>query len=197
VEGLSFEVRAKGRRMDLECDTVICTGRFRPDASLIYGTPIEEDHGSLGPSVDTNYVTSVDGIYAAGNVLRGADMHDICALEGRYAARSIIRRSRNGDTGNERYLTIMAEDPIRYVVPQKIPGGRDCKGKNSLRPGLSIQTSRNVDKVRMGAWYKQERIWSKKFRRIIANTRVPLALEEFDLSRTEAGERIILKLCEP
>jgi pyruvate/2-oxoglutarate dehydrogenase complex dihydrolipoamide dehydrogenase (E3) component len=197
VEGLSFEVKAKGKRMDLECDTVICTGGFRPDASLIYGTPIEEDHGSLGPSVNMNYMTSVDGIYAGGNVLRGADMHDICALEGRCAARSIIRRLRNSDSGNRRYLTLMAESPIRYVVPHKVPAGQDYKERSSfLRPGFSFQTSRNIGRARVEAWYKQERIWSKRFRRVIANTRIPLPLEEFDLSRTEAGERVILKLLE-
>ena len=91
----------------------------------------------------------------------------------------------------------MAEDPIRYVVPHRVPIDRDYDGRSSfLRPGLSIQTSRNVDKVRMEAWYNQERIWSKRFRRIIANTRIPLPFEEFDMSRTEAGKRIILKLCE-
>jgi len=197
VEGISFRIGAKGKEMDLECDTVICTGRFRPDAALIYGTKIEGDGGSLGPSVDMNYMTSVDGIFAAGNVLHGADMHDICALEGRYAARSIIKRLRNRDSGAGDYLTIMAESPIRYVVPQKVPTGQDCRVRTSLlRPGFSFQTSRNIGRACVEAWFKQERIWSKMFRRLIANTRIPLPLEKFDLSRVKAGEKIILKVME-
>ncbi len=197
VEGIRFGMGAKGKKMNLECDTVICTGKFRPEAALIYGTKIEEDGGSLGPSVDMNYMTSVGGIFAAGNVLRGADMHDICALEGRYAARSIIRTLRNRDNGNGRYITIMAESPIRYVVPQKVPAGAACRLRTSLlRPGFSFQTSRNIGRARVEAWCQGEQIWSKKFRKLIANTRVPLPLEEFDMRRVAAGEKIILKLIE-
>ena len=197
VEGISFEIEAKVKKVNLECDTVICTGQFRPDASLIFQTRIEEDECSLGPSVDMKYMTNVDGIYAAGNVLRGADMHDICALEGMYAARSIIRRLRNSYKGNERYITIVAESPIRYVVPQKVLAGQDCKLRTSfLRPGFSFQTSRNIGRARVEAWCKQERIWSKKCRKLIANSRIPLPLEEFDMSRTDAGEKITLKLFE-
>ena len=197
VEGISFEIGANDKKIDLECDTIICTGKFRPDASLIYKTQIEEDAGSLGPSVDMNYMTHMDRIYAAGNVLRGADMHDICSLEGRYAARSIIRRARNTDRGNARYIALTAERPIRYVVPQRVPAGQDYRRRSSfLRPGFSFQTSRNIGRAQLEAWYKEERIWSKSFGKLIANTRIPLPLEEFDIRRADAGEKIILKLIE-
>jgi hypothetical protein len=197
VQGISFKIDAKGKKINLECDTVVCTGKFRPDASLIYKTQIDEDEGSLGPSVDMNYMTSVDGIFAAGNVLRGADMHDICALEGRGAARSIIKRVRNSNAGNEKYITIVAENPIRYVVPQKVFAGRAYRTRPSpLRPGFSFQMSRNIAGACVQAWCHQERVWSKRFRKVVANSRIPLPLEEFDLSRTRAGEKIILKLIE-
>jgi thioredoxin reductase len=197
VEGIRFELGTQGKKVNLDCDIVVFSGRFRPDASLIYRTHIQEDDCSLGPTVDTNYMTSVDGIFAAGNVLRGADMHDICALEGKYAARSIIRRLNRGDKENGRYITIMPEAPIRYVVPQRAPAEKNHKRKTSfLRPGFSFQTSRNIGRARVEAWYNEERIWSKGFRGILANSRIPLPLEEFDLGRADADQRIILKLCE-
>jgi thioredoxin reductase len=86
VEGVEVLVGDHGEPLQIECDTVVMTGRFRPDSSLIDGTLIEKDPSTLGPAVDTNYMTSVQNIFAAGNVLRGADMHDLCALEGRLAA---------------------------------------------------------------------------------------------------------------
>jgi len=197
VEGIRFESEAEDKKIDLECDTVICAGKFRPDASLIYKTQIEEDEGSLGPSVDGSYMTNVEGIFAAGNVLRGADMHDICSLEGRYAARSVVRRLRNSDRGNGGYMTITAESPIRYVVPQKVlvSNGSDLK-TSLLRPGFSFQTSRNIGRARVEAWCRHERIWAKRFRKLVANSRIPLPLEEFDMRRADAGEKIALKLIE-
>jgi thioredoxin reductase len=197
VQGIRFEIGAQGKKVDLECDTVIVSGKFRPDASLIYGTRIEEDDRSLGPTVNMHYMTSVDGIFAAGNVLRGADMHDICALEGMHAARSIIRRLNRDAKENGGTITIMPEAPIRYVVPQRVPAGKNCRGKTSfLRPGFSFQTSRNIGRARLEAWYQEGRIWEKSFKQIRANSRIPLPLEEFDMGRTDADARIHLKLFE-
>ena len=78
-------------------------------------------------------MTSEPGIYAAGNVLRGADMHDICALEGRQATINILAHLRSGRPGNDRIVRIRALDPLRYAVPQKLLGHGERQLENILQ----------------------------------------------------------------
>jgi hypothetical protein len=59
-------------------------------------------------------------IFAAGNLFWGADMHDLCALEGKLAAGSIITVLKSNDVDPSHYVTIKAKLPIRYIVPHKI-----------------------------------------------------------------------------
>ena len=120
VEGVELLRRDTQEPFRLDCDTVIITGNFRPFSDLIENTPIEMDPLTFGPAVDMDFMTSVANIYAAGNLLRGADMHDLCALEGRMAARNILKRLASNDDVTEPWITIRAEPPIRYVVPQKL-----------------------------------------------------------------------------
>jgi len=42
-----------------------------------------------GPRIDSGFQSSVKGVFAAGNVLRGVETADRCALEGKFAAGSI------------------------------------------------------------------------------------------------------------
>ena len=89
VEGIRLE--KDGKSFDIQCDTVIVTGKFRPESSLLLDSPIEQYPPSMGPVVDKNSMTSVPNIYAAGNVLRETKMHDLCALEGKRVAKAIKR----------------------------------------------------------------------------------------------------------
>ncbi len=70
---------------------MILTGQFRPYTVLIDPTPIEQGPVTLAPVVGADRMTSVAGIFAAGNVTGSASMHDRCALDGRRAARSILQ----------------------------------------------------------------------------------------------------------
>ena len=93
VQGVELENRATGEVFRLDCDTVVVTGWFRLDSALIFKGVLQEDPATTGPVVDLHYETSVRNVFAAGNVLRGASTHDLCAMEGRYTAQNIVRRS--------------------------------------------------------------------------------------------------------
>ncbi len=96
VEGVELADQGRKNRFRVACDTVIISGRFHPVSQLIDPTSVTRDPSTSGPAVDMNLMTSVSNIFSAGNVLRGGDMHDLCALEGRIVARSILREDGNG-----------------------------------------------------------------------------------------------------
>ena len=179
----------------VECDTIIVTGEFRPDSALIYNTPIELDPATQGPVVDMNLMTSVPNIFAAGNVLRGADMHDLCALEGRKAARSISKRVKSPEPEIDQGVILRAELPIRYVVPQKIvPSQIESHLFPSLYPGYCIQSEHTLLKPVLEAWSGNEKIWEGSFSKWIGRYRVKLPVKKFDWSRAEAKKGITLRL---
>jgi len=184
VEGVELLAGGTGKTLQIDCDTVVMTGRFRPDSSLIDGTPIEKDPSTLGPSVDTNFMTSVPNIFAAGNVLRGADMHDLCALEGRLAARSILRSMQKSPPGAPPFVSARAERPIRYVVPQKIT----LMPKRLLSkffPWPEIQLDRTLLRPTIEAWSGEERIWQGAYRKLLGHTRIPIPIEKFLWDRVD------------
>ncbi|MBW2031261.1 MAG: NAD(P)/FAD-dependent oxidoreductase [Deltaproteobacteria bacterium] len=92
VEAIQLAAKEPRRSFDVACDTVILTGKFRPDSAIIDSTTIQQDPVTLAPLVGRDFMTSQPRIFAAGNILGKAKMHDVCALEGRRAARHIITR---------------------------------------------------------------------------------------------------------
>ena len=117
---LGFDFMKDQKTFKVECDTLVICGKFRPDSALIDNTPIEWDPFTLGPLVDANLMSSVSNIFAVGNILRGADPHDLCALERMKAAKSIIKRLYSKENNAKETISIRAEPPIRFVVPQNI-----------------------------------------------------------------------------
>ncbi|MBN2126564.1 MAG: FAD-dependent oxidoreductase [Deltaproteobacteria bacterium] len=195
VEAVDLVRVADGTARRVECDTVVMTGRFRPDSVLMDNTAIEFDPASRGPVVDMDFRTSVQNIFAAGNILRGADMHDLCALEGRLAGRGIARSLGSGGTAGQRGIRIRGLPPIRYVVPQRLIPERIKRSLLSqLIPWPSFQVERTLGLAVLEARSGEALLWSGAFRRIIANTRIPLPVEKFDWDGVDAEKGIVLQI---
>ena len=195
VEGVELEDRSTGKIVRVSCDTIILTGKFRSYSPLIDGTSIERDPFTFGPSVDMDLMTSVPNIYSAGNVLRGAIMHDLCALEGRQAARNIVNTLRSNQADAAGGIRLRAEPPIRYVVPQTIVRRpKKVRGLSRLHPGFSIQLAHTMENPFIEAWSGAEIVWSKSFLRVIGNTRIPLPVHDFKWDRVNGEKGITLRI---
>ena len=89
VEAVEIEHLASGVRRVVACDTVIFTGDWVPDNELARLAGVDLDIGHRGPLVDTRLATSVDGVFAAGNLLHPVDTADVAALDGQHVAESV------------------------------------------------------------------------------------------------------------
>ncbi|HNA90564.1 MAG TPA: hypothetical protein PK989_14715, partial [Anaerolineales bacterium] len=76
--------------------TVIFTGNWIPEHELARMGGLEINPRTKGPVIDANFQSSVQGIFVAGNLLRGVETADRCALEGQRAARAITSTLRRG-----------------------------------------------------------------------------------------------------
>src|SRR5262249_58280832 len=97
-------------------EIVVFPADWIPDHELAVLAHLELDPGTRGPRVDTGLHASREGIFAAGNLLHGAEPADIAALSGRHAAASVTRWLTDG-TWPRRLLPIVCKPPLKWITP--------------------------------------------------------------------------------
>jgi L-2-hydroxyglutarate oxidase LhgO len=90
VEGIEL-THANGQAEMVECDTVIFTGNWIPENEIARLGGLAIDPLTRGPKIDSEFHSSVKGVFVAGNLLRGVETADHCALEGMKAGRAIAK----------------------------------------------------------------------------------------------------------
>ena len=131
VEAVEITHLQTGEKKTVECDSVIFTGDWIPDHELARKGGLAIDPGTLGPQVDSSFRTSQKGVFAAGNLLRGAETADIAAIEGRMSAASIAQYL-NGEEWPQKSLPFLAESPIVWVSPNSFSQSTQTLLKNYL-----------------------------------------------------------------
>jgi len=198
VEGVALADQGRKTRIRVACDTVVISGRFHPVSQLIDPTSVTRDPSTSGPAVDMNLMTSVSNIFSAGNVLRGGDMHDLCALEGRIVARSILTGMETGESEEIPWVSLQSQPPIRFVVPQKVaPLKTKPLAFPFWFPGVSLQVTRSLKNATLEAWSGNRKIWEKSYPKLIANHRVPLPVTRFRWQEVDFEKGIHLRLNVP
>lgn len=110
-----------GSEIYYECDTLLLSCGLIPENELSKTLGVQLNPVTSGPLVNECLETSVEGIFACGNVLHVHDLVDFVSQEaaaaGTYAA-SYIKNS----TGHEksRDIPISAESGVRYTVPNTV-----------------------------------------------------------------------------
>ena len=80
---------------------------------------LELDAGTRGPVVDAALRTSRPGVFAAGNLLHGAEQADVAALGGRHAGASVARHLKDG-SWPERRVPVLCRAPLAWVSPNAL-----------------------------------------------------------------------------
>ena len=117
-------------------------------------------------------------------------MHDLCALEGRIVARSILARMETGESEETPWVSLQSQPPIRFVVPQKIaPLKIKPFAFPFWFPGVSLQVARSLKNATLEAWSGNRKIWEKSYPRLIANHRIPLPVIRIQMEGSRFRER--------
>jgi thioredoxin reductase len=74
----------------VECDTVVFTGDWIPDHELVRRAGLAMVPVAKAPLVDSGMHTDRRGVFAIGNLVHPADTADVCALDGRAVAASVL-----------------------------------------------------------------------------------------------------------
>ena len=124
-----------GAARTIACDTVVFTGDWIPDHELAVTAGLELDPETRGPRVDTRLRTTRPSIFAAGNLLQGAEPADIAALSGRHAAASVHDWFAREDEWPNRPIAISCRPPLQWISPNAVnpSSGPPLRGRFALR----------------------------------------------------------------
>ncbi len=110
----------EGTEEFIECDMVVLSVGLIPENELTRNAGIELDNLTKGPVVDENMMTSIPGIFAAGNVVAVFDLVDYVSQTGIRAAKGAAKYLNGSFDLNESYVLINSGDNVSVIVPQKI-----------------------------------------------------------------------------
>lgn len=104
---------------EIPCDTLLLSVGLIPENSIVSTSGMLLDSKTKGAIVDEQFQTSIEGIFACGNVLHVHDIVDYVSNEGikagKAAASYIIKKQEHS-----RFINCIAKEGITYVLPQRI-----------------------------------------------------------------------------
>lgn len=118
-----------------KCDTLILSVGLIPENELSLKAGVKLDPRTRGAIVDQHFMTSVDGIFSAGNVLHVHDLVDFVSLESENLAKSVVKYLNNGLEKCE--IDVIPGENINHTVPQCICGNEDVD--ISFRPSKPMK----------------------------------------------------------
>ena len=108
-----------GTEISFDCDTVLFSVGLIPENELTKGAGVALYPRTKGAVVNERRETSVDGIFACGNVLQVHDLVDFVSEESEIAGKSAADYILNGKK-DANYITVKEGENVGYVLPQKV-----------------------------------------------------------------------------
>jgi NADPH-dependent 2,4-dienoyl-CoA reductase/sulfur reductase-like enzyme len=133
-------IRHNGHEKLIDCDGVLLTGRFTPEASLLQMSGYTLNQATGGAQVDQTGRLQDPHIFAAGNLLRPIETGGWAYREGRMIARAIAQDLTH-DATETALIQISHDAPIRYVVPNLL---RQTPNRQAGLQDFQLRVSRPV-----------------------------------------------------
>lgn len=167
----------------IPCDTLLLSCGLIPENELSRGLDLAMDGVTKGPVVNESLETSMEGVFACGNVLHVHDLVDYVSEEAAMAGRNAVKYVKGLTAESSKKITIVPKDGVRYTVPQHI-----C---------VENMADNLIVRFRVGGVYKNcfistyfdDELVMKKKRPVVA----PGEMEEIKLSKEKLGEYPDLK----
>jgi NADPH-dependent 2,4-dienoyl-CoA reductase/sulfur reductase-like enzyme len=109
----------EGTERDIACDLLVLSVGLIPENELSEKIRIAMSPATKGPVVNDEMMTSIPGIFAAGNVATVFDLVDYVSETGEIAAQGAARYVKEGLSSQET-IDVLPGNNIRFVFPQTI-----------------------------------------------------------------------------
>ncbi len=161
------------------CDTLLLSCGLLPENELSKSAGVELSQITSGPIVNDSLETSVDGIFACGNVLHVHDLVDFVSQEASAAGKNAAAYIKTGEKDVQALmLPINPEGGVRYTVPSFV---RPSEMEENLTVRFRVG---DVFKNKVIAVYFDEQLIMKKKRQVMA----PGEMEQVILKKKKLEE---------
>lgn len=109
----------KGTERLIECDLLVLAVGLIPENELSVKAGIELDSKTKGPVLDNYFMTSIPGIFAAGNVSVVYDLVDYVSMSGERAAEGAVQYLKHPQKTYD-YQDVAYAGNIHALIPQRI-----------------------------------------------------------------------------
>lgn len=110
----------KGTEKYYECDTLLLSVGLIPENEISENVGIKMDPITSGPVVNEAMETSIEGIFACGNVVHVHDLVDFVTEESRRAGKNAAKYIKNQIQSEGSITETKPGKGISYIVPQKV-----------------------------------------------------------------------------
>ena len=107
-----------GTEIRYTCDTLLLSCGLLPENELSRSAGVELSPVTSGPIVNDSLETSIDGVFACGNVLHVHDLVDYVSQEATTAGKNAASYIQHGKTKDAKVVEIIPEGGVRYTVPK-------------------------------------------------------------------------------
>lgn len=157
----------------IPCDTLLLSCGLIPENELSRGLGVDMERVTNGPVVNESLETSVEGVFACGNVLHVHDLVDFVSEEAAMAGKNAVRYIKGETVKEAARIDIIPKDGVRYTVPKYIrPDNMEDELTVRFRVGGVYKN------CYISTYFDEERVMRRK-RPVVA----PGEMEEIKLSK--------------
>ena len=159
VERVELEHLDTHATRSLQCQFVVLSADWIPDHELAVLGGLELDPATRGPRVDASLRCTRAGVFAAGNLLAGAEPADLAALGGRHAGRAAARWLGGPRSWPASMVPVVTRPPLGWVSPNMLSEGAAAppRGRFALRAGAFLRAP-TVEVTQGGRLLARERL---------------------------------------
>jgi NADPH-dependent 2,4-dienoyl-CoA reductase/sulfur reductase-like enzyme len=174
----------------ISCDTLLLSVGLIPENELSQDMGVEIEPLTSGPVVNESLETSMEGIYACGNVLHVHDLVDYVSEEAGHAGRSAAQYVKNGrPESTVQDVPLIPSDGIRYTVPRTI--NADRMEETAV---IRMRTDGVYKNCYLNVYFGADRVIHKKRMVMTPGEMEEITLKKQDLKAAAGLDRILFRV---
>lgn len=166
VEGVTIR-RADGLSTNIECDGVLFTGCFTPEAALARMGHLAVDPGTGGPIIDDYGRCSDPAYFAAGNVLRPVETAGWSFREGRRVGLAVADDLAAVHETPQGEILVRRGVGVKLIAPQRLSYGARARGFDYLQLRVDREISGDLQVAANGSLLWRRRVHARREKRIL------------------------------